>query len=65
MKIDPGSNPLGLDFTDPAAKDDYLVTELHLPVNHDVYLKLRSQDVTHAAYLVHFRAQRKSRFHEN
>ena len=57
MKIDPGSNPLGLDFTDPAAQDDYLATELHLPVNHDIYLKLRSQDVTHAAYLPHFRAQ--------
>ncbi|RYD82786.1 MAG: c-type cytochrome [Sphingobacteriales bacterium] len=57
MKIDPGSNPLGLDFSDPAAKDDYLATELHLPVNHDIYLKLRSQDVTHAAYLPHFRSQ--------
>lgn len=57
MKIDPGSNPLGIDFTDPASKDDYLVTELHLPVNRDIYIKLRSQDVTHAAYLPHFRAQ--------
>ncbi|MGZ5242686.1 MAG: c-type cytochrome [Bacteroidia bacterium] len=57
LKIDPGANPLGIDFTDPASKDDYIVTELHLPVNRDIYLKLRSQDVTHAAYLVHFRAQ--------
>ncbi len=57
MKIDGGSNPLGIDFSDPASHDDYLVTELHLPVNRDIYLKLRSQDVTHAAYLPHFRSQ--------
>lgn len=57
LKIDPASNPFGLDFSDPAAKDDYITTELHMPVNKDVYFKLRSRDVTHAAYLPHFRAQ--------
>lgn len=52
------SNPLGLDFNDPAAKDDYIVTDaLHLPKDRDVYLKLRSQDVTHAAWFPHFRMQ--------
>jgi cytochrome c oxidase subunit 2 len=57
MLIDPAKNPLGLDFTDPASKDDYVTTEYHLPVNTNVLMHLRSQDVTHDFYLVHFRMQ--------
>jgi cytochrome c oxidase subunit 2 len=57
LKIDPANNPLGIDYSDPASKDDYITTELHLPVNRDIYLKLRSQDVIHDAYLPHFRMQ--------
>jgi cytochrome c oxidase subunit 2 len=57
-KIDAGAgNPLGLDWNDPASHDDILVTELHLPLDRDVYMRLRSRDVTHAAYLPHFRMQ--------
>lgn len=40
-----------------AAEDDVVVKELHLPVNNQVHLKFRSQDVIHSAYLPHFRVQ--------
>ena len=40
-----------------AAEDDVVVKELHLPVNKQVHLKFRSQDVIHSAYLPHFRVQ--------
>ncbi|MDZ4838899.1 MAG: cytochrome c oxidase subunit II transmembrane domain-containing protein [Bacteroidota bacterium] len=51
-------NPLGIDFSDPASKDDYLVTDVvRLPLGRPVHILLRSQDVTHAAYFPHFRMQ--------
>jgi cytochrome c oxidase subunit 2 len=53
-----GDNPLGIDYTDPASHDDYVTSEgIHMPVGHDIYIKLRSQDVIHAAYFPHFRMQ--------
>ncbi len=55
--IDPGTNPLGVDFNDPASHDDFNTKELHLPKGKNVYLKLRSRDVLHAAYLPHFGMQ--------
>ena len=56
-KIDMATNPFGIDTSDAASKDDFMTTELHMPVGKDVYLQLRSRDVTHGAYLPHFRAQ--------
>ena len=56
-KIDMATNPFGLDMDDPASKDDFTTKELHMPVNKDVKLVLRSRDVTHGAYLPNFRAQ--------
>ena len=50
-------NTLGVDMADPAAQDDKVVTELHLPVGKKVHFKMRSQDVLHSAYMPHFRAQ--------
>jgi cytochrome c oxidase subunit II len=42
------SNPLGLDASDPASKDDLVVLgELHVPVDHDVIIELSSKDVIH------------------
>jgi len=42
------SNPLGLDPTDPAGKDDLVVaTELHVPVDRNVIIDLSSKDVIH------------------
>ena len=41
-------NPLGLDQTDPAGKDDVVVPgELHLPVDRNVIIDLSSKDVIH------------------
>jgi cytochrome c oxidase subunit 2 len=37
--------------------DDKVTKEFHLPVNTDVELIIRSQDVIHSAYLPHMRAQ--------
>ncbi len=51
------ANILGVDENDPNAKDDVIVTELHLPVGRPVLFKMRSQDVLHSAYMPHFRAQ--------
>lgn len=52
-----GINTLGVDLADPAAQDDKVVTELHLPKGKKVVFKMRSQDVLHSAYMPHFRAQ--------
>lgn len=42
------SNPVGLDSTDPAAKDDIVTSgELHVPVNRPVIIELSSKDVIH------------------
>ncbi len=51
------NNILGVAEDDPNAKDDVIVTELHLPVGQPVLFKMRSQDVLHSAYMPHFRAQ--------
>lgn len=53
----PGENPLGLNPNDPAAKDDIITSELHLPKDKQVYFKIRSRDVIHSVYLPHFRVQ--------
>jgi cytochrome c oxidase subunit II len=42
------SNPIGLDTTDPAAKDDIsTMAELHVPVDRSVIIELSSKDVIH------------------
>lgn len=40
-----------------SGSDDKVTKEFHLPVNTDVELLIRSQDVIHSAYLPHMRAQ--------
>lgn len=52
-----GINTLGVDLSDPAAQDDKVVNELHLPKGKKVVFKMRSQDVLHSAYMPHFRTQ--------
>jgi cytochrome c oxidase subunit 2 len=44
-------NPVGLDSTDPAAKDDIVSPVAAVPAGHEVELILRSQDVTHSFYV--------------
>ncbi len=49
-------NPLGLDLTDPAGKDDVTTTnELHLPVGRPVIVQLSSKDVVHSFALPQMR----------
>ena len=48
-KIDVQTNPLGIDRSDPAAKDDVAtVNQLHLPVGKSVIVHLSSKDVIHS-----------------
>ncbi|MEW5874214.1 MAG: hypothetical protein AB1752_03405 [Candidatus Zixiibacteriota bacterium] len=47
--IDTESNPLGLDHSDPFAKDDITtINQLHLPVNKPALIYLSSKDVIHS-----------------
>ncbi len=56
--IQAGTNPLGLDRTDPAAVDDVTtINQLHLPVNHKVLIYLTSKDVIHSFFLPQMRVK--------
>jgi cytochrome c oxidase subunit 2 len=56
--LDLQSNPLGLDRSDPNAKDDVTtVNQLYLPVNQPVIVKLRSKDVIHSFGVPEFRVK--------
>jgi cytochrome c oxidase subunit 2 len=56
--LDLQSNPLGLDRTDPAAKDDVTtLNQLYLPVNKPVIIRLRSKDVIHSFGVPEFRVK--------
>jgi len=56
--LDLQSNPLGLDRSDPAAKDDVtLVNQLYLPVNQPIIVRLRSRDVIHSFGVPEFRVK--------
>ena len=47
--IDNQNNPIGLDRTDPHAKDDITtINQLHLPVNRPAIIYLSSKDVIHS-----------------
>src|SRR5437667_5038895 len=52
------SNPLGVDRSDPAAKDDVTtVNQLYLPVNKPIIVNLRSKDVIHSFNVPEFRVK--------
>jgi cytochrome c oxidase subunit II len=56
--IDVQENPLGIDRSDPAAKDDITtVNQLYLPVNKPIIVKLRSKDVIHSFGVPEFRVK--------
>jgi cytochrome c oxidase subunit 2 len=56
--LDLQSNPLGLDRSDPAAKDDVTtVNQLYLPVNKPIIVNLRSKDVIHSFGVPEFRVK--------
>lgn len=52
---DSALNYVGLDETDPNAKDDAVVSTLVIPANRPVELILRSKDVTHSFYVPELR----------
>src|SRR5687767_5230692 len=57
-KIDTQTNPLGLDFSDPDAKDDVTtLNQLYLPANTQIIVKLRSKDVIHSFGVPEFRVK--------
>jgi len=56
--IDLQTNPLGLDRSDPDAKDDITtVNQLHLPVGKPAIIHLSSKDVIHSFNLTEFRVK--------
>jgi cytochrome c oxidase subunit 2 len=56
--IDLQNEPLGLDRSDPDAKDDITtVNQLHLPVNKPAIIHLSSKDVIHSFNLTEFRVK--------
>ena len=46
-----GEAAVGLDSSDPAAKDDVVSGTMYLPVNREVDLVLRAQDVIHSLFI--------------
>jgi len=50
-------NKVGIDFNDPAAKDDFMGSEMHLVVNKPVLLRIRSKDVIHDVGIPWFRVK--------
>ncbi|MDW8157865.1 MAG: cytochrome c oxidase subunit II [Bacteroidia bacterium] len=57
FKLISDTNPVGVDSSDVASKDDFTPTqkEIHLPVNKPVLFQIRAKDVLHGVYLPHFR----------
>lgn len=58
FQINGQSNPMGLDSSDPLAEDDIVERNvLHLPVNRQAVLRLRSHDVLHSFSVAAFRVK--------
>jgi cytochrome c oxidase subunit II len=56
--LDVQSNPLGVDRSDPVAKDDVTtLNQLYLPANRPIIVKLRSKDVIHSFNVPEFRVK--------
>jgi len=56
--IDDSSNPVGVDRSDPASKDDlFFQNEFTVPVNRPVKVRLHARDVIHSFFLPHFRVK--------
>ncbi len=54
---DSAGNQLGLDFDDPAARDDVVLPTMAVPVNRPIELLLRSKDVTHSFFVRELRVK--------
>jgi cytochrome c oxidase subunit 2 len=57
-KLITSTNNIGIDRTDPVAKDDVVsVGVMHVPVGKPVRVRLRSKDVIHSFFLPNFRVK--------
>lgn len=58
-KLITDTNPLGVDYSDPASADDIMTkgNEMVLPKGVPVLFQFNSRDVIHSAYFPHFRTQ--------
>jgi cytochrome c oxidase subunit II len=55
-RLSKGANSLGVDFEDPASRDDiHVATTMHIPVGKPVKMVIHAQDVIHDVGLPHFR----------
>jgi len=55
---DAAGNPLGLDDTDPAARDDIVaINQMAIPVNRPIRVILRTKDVTHSFFVPQLRVK--------
>jgi cytochrome c oxidase subunit II len=58
LKLVTADNPLGLDRTDPSAKDDITtINQINLPVDRAVLVHLSSKDVIHSFGLIEMRVK--------
>ncbi len=55
--IKPGVNALGQDWSDEKNIDDFMPTEIYLPVGREVRVRITAKDVLHNFYLPHFRVK--------
>mgnify|MGYP001213522891 CR=1 FL=1 len=56
--IDDATNPVGVDRSDTASKDDlFFQNEFTVPVNRPVKVRLHARDVIHSFFLPHFRVK--------
>ena len=57
-KLIDNTNETGIDYTDQASFDDFVSTsELHIPVNKPILLKIRARDVLHSVFIPHMRVK--------
>ncbi len=57
-KLIDNNNETGIDFSDEAAFDDFTsTTELHIPVNKPILMKIRARDVLHSVFIPHMRVK--------
>lgn len=57
-KLIDNNNDTGIDFTDEASFDDFTsTTELHIPVNKPILMKIRARDVLHSVFIPHMRVK--------
>lgn len=50
-------NDMGIDFSDPHSRDDFVPVQMHVPKNRPVKLYLRTRDVIHSFFIPHFRVK--------